>query len=166
MHRMTKNPRITITLTPSTHSILAELSILTGNSMSGMVSELLSGNEPIFDRMAAVLRAARDVQVHGKEAMNEALSAAQSKIEKQLGLALDAMDSGIRPILQEAEKVRRRGRKGAPRAGVVSVSGGVPTPISNRGVRSKKTIARSEGDKRLLVSKVDKKGRGVKNGQV
>lgn len=165
MHHMTKNPRITITLTPSTHSILAELSTLTGNSMSGMVSELLAGNEPIFDRMAAVLRAARDVQANGKAAMNEALGNAQARIEKQLGLALDAMDDGVRPILKEAEKVRRRGRKGSPLAGTVPAREGVPTPISNRGVRSVRTnpkvIAGSVDRSSRTPAKVAAKRRGV-----
>lgn len=137
MHRMpTSNPRITITLTPSTHSLLRELSSLTGNSMSSTVGELLSGNEPVFERIVTVLRAAKTVQEEGKASMVEALNKAQARIETQLGLALEAMDDGARPILDKAEEVSRRGRKGAPRAGMVSARASVPTPISNRGVRS------------------------------
>jgi uncharacterized protein (DUF1778 family) len=140
MHLMTtSNPRITITLTPSTHSLLRELSSLTGNSMSSTVSELLSGNEPIFEKIVMVLRAARIVQEEGKASMLDSLSNAQARIEAQLGLALDAMDDGARPILAQAEKVSRRGRKGAPLAGMASARASVPTPISNRGVRYDQT---------------------------
>ena len=137
MHRMpTENPRITITLTPSTHSLLRELSSLTGNSMSSTVGELLSGNEPVFERIVTVLRAAKEVQREGKESMMEALTKAQGRIEKQLGLALEAMDDGAKPVLAKAEEIRRRGRRGNPLAGVGSARGGVSTPPSNRGVRS------------------------------
>jgi multidrug efflux pump subunit AcrA (membrane-fusion protein) len=137
MHRMpTQNPRITITLTPSTHSLLRELSSLTGNSMSSTLAELLAGNEPVFQRMVTVLRAAKEVQEEGRASMLEALTKAQARVEEQLGLALEAMDDGSRPLLDKAEEVRRRGRKGAPLAGVAAARDGVPTPPSNRGVRS------------------------------
>ena len=137
MHRMpTENPRITITLTPSTHSLLRELSSLTGNSMSSTVGELLSGNEPVFERIVTVLRAAKEVQREGKQSMLDALNDAQLRIEKQLGLALGAMEDGAKPVLQKAEEIRRRGRRGNPLAGVVSARHDVATPPSNRGVRS------------------------------
>ncbi|MBT9161366.1 MAG: hypothetical protein DDT26_02671 [Dehalococcoidia bacterium] len=132
----TQNPRITITLTPSTHSLLRELSSLTGNSMSSTLADLLTGNEPVFLRMVMVLRAAKDVQQEGKASMLEALAKAQARIEEQLGLSLDAMDEGTKSLLENAEDVRRRGRRGHPLAGEGSARASEPTPISNRGVRS------------------------------
>lgn len=114
MHNMaTQNPRITITLTPSTHSILVELSHLTGNSISALVGDLLASNEPVFQRMNTVLRAAKEVTQVGRAQMVEALENAQGKLEKQLGLTLDEVDQAALPILFEAEKVTRRARKSA-----------------------------------------------------
>lgn len=110
----TQNPRITITLTPSTHSILQELSSLTGNSMSALVGDLLASNEPVFIRMTTVLRAAKEVTHQGHAQMVEALEKAQGKLEAQLGLALETMDQVTLPMLQKAEAVRRRTRKGGP----------------------------------------------------
>ena len=122
-------------------------------------------NEPVFARMVKVLQAAKSVQASSKESMMAALNDAQTKIEKQLGLALDAMDDGFRPVLDDAEEVRRRGRKGSPLAGKQAAREGVPTPISNRGVRSVRTktkvIAGSVGEKRGLPAKVAAKRRGV-----
>jgi hypothetical protein len=162
----TPNPRITITLTPSSHAVMKSLSDLSGNSMSSMVAEIITMNEPVFARMVKVLQAAKTVQASSKESMMAALNDAQTKIEQQLGLALDAMDDGFRPVLDDAEEVRRRGRKGSPPAGKAAAREGVPTPISNRGVRSVRTtskvIASSVGEKRGLPAKVAAKRRGVK----
>lgn len=107
----TQNPRITITLTPSTHSILQELSSLTGNSMSALVGDLLASNEPVFIRMTTVLRAAKEVTQQGHAQMVEALEKAQGKLEKQLGLALDQVEQAALPLLDVSEKVSRRARK-------------------------------------------------------
>lgn len=109
----TQNPRITVTLTPSTHSILQELSALTGNSMSALVGDLLASNEAVFQRMNTVLRAAKEVTTAGRAQMVEALEKAQGKLEKQLGLSLDEVDQASLPILVEAEKVSRRARRSA-----------------------------------------------------
>ena len=107
---------------------MKSLSDLSGNSMSSMVAEIITMNEPVFARMVKVLQAAKTVQASSKESMMAALNDAQTKIEQQLGLALDAMDDGFRPVLDDAEEVRRRGRKGSPPAGKAAAREGVPTP--------------------------------------
>ncbi len=107
----TKNPRINVTLTPSMHRLMRELSLLTGNSMSSTLADLLNGNEPVFQRMVTVLRAAKaaqkEVQEEGKASIIESLFNAQSRIEEHLGFALKAMDEGTQPLLDE--KIHRRG---------------------------------------------------------
>lgn len=162
---MTKNPRITVTLTPSTYATLTELSKLTDRSMSSLVSGLLDESTPVFTRMIRVLDAAVVVQAEGKKAMVDAFANAQDKIEAQLGLVLDVMDDGTRPLLEQAEEVRRRGRKSGPDRGTIADSAGVPTPISNRGVRSvtahPKVIAKSVERKTRTPAKVAAKRRGV-----
>lgn len=152
MHRMpTENPRITITLTPSTHSLLKELSALTGESMSATVADLLASSEPVFQRMVTVLRAAQEVQREGKASMVAAIDEAQSKIEQQLGLALETLDDGFRPILANAEKVRRRAGRSSPLAGAPAQSGHALTPPSNRGVRSTANpLKKAKSSKKVL----------------
>lgn len=140
----TPNPRITITLEPSTAAQLRRMSTLTGNSQSAMVSELLTQSAPVFDRLIKVLEAAVTAEAEAKEQAVASLERAQQKLEQQLGLALDVFEEGARPLLERAEKVKRRARRsdagGAPLAGIpperkrarISTS----TPLSNRGVRS------------------------------
>lgn len=165
MHRMTKNPRITITLTPSTYAALSELSRLTDDSMSSLVSGILDESVPVFSRMIRVLDAAQQIQIEGKQAMSSALATAQDKVEAQLGLVLDAFDEGTRPILVEAEKVYRRGRKSGPGRVTIGAAAGDSTPISNRGVRSTnppiKTIASKPTPKNHKVANQGENSRGV-----
>ena len=128
----TPNPRLTITLTPAVAATLRELSALTGNSQSAMVGELLEEGLPVFTRMIRVLRAAKEVKSAVRSELVASLDAAQSRLEGQLGLALDDMDRVEGQLLEEVEEVKRRGGRDAP----ADRPPGRSTPISNRGVRS------------------------------
>ena len=143
----TSNPRLTITLTPTTAARLRRMSELTGNSQSAMISELLDGSGQVFDRLIVLLEAAHTAREAVTDETVAGLDRAQAKIEEQLGLVLHNMDEGSRPLLEQAESIRRRARRapssaagGAPLAGIPpareGARRGVPTPISNRGVRS------------------------------
>ena len=134
----TSNPRLTITLEPSTAAQLRRMSELTGNSQSQMVSEILTQSSEVFERMIRVLEAAEVARQAAREETAIRLGRAHDKFEKQLGLALETMDDVSRPLLEDAEKVRRRARKrtavgdGLPRPRTAAAG---PTPMSNRGVR-------------------------------
>ena len=144
----TKNPRITITLEPQLHAILRRLSQLTNNSQSALIGDLLGESVPIFERMVEVLSAAEAMRAQGMAATDEmknALHRAQGRIETQLGLVLDDMDHGNRPILEAAEKVQRRGAGAGKRSAAPAPRSGA-TPLSNRGVRSPRRTG-STGEK-------------------
>ena len=133
----TANPRLTITLQPALAAVLRRVSELTGNSQSAMIAELLAQSQPVFERMVEVLEAAERLRAEAMEAPEEvsrSLNRAQARIEAQLGLVLDDMGEGYRPLLEAAERVQRR-RKRAPRS-AAAAAGAVQTPPSNRGVRS------------------------------
>ena len=135
----TANPRLTITLEPSIAAQLRRMSELTGNSQSQMVSEILTQSSEVFERMIRVLEAAEVAKQAAREETASRLDRAQAKVEKQLGLLLGTMDDMSRPLIEDAEKVRRRARRatavgdGLPRQ---RTARGAPTPMSNRGVRS------------------------------
>lgn len=127
------NPRLTITLKPSTSSLLRRASELTGKSQSALIAELVEVNEPVFERLVKLLQAAYDAKSSLSDDVRKGLEDAQARVEHQLGLAIDAFDSAALPILESAEEVRRRGaRSSRPRAPTPAV-----TPPSNRGVRSR-----------------------------
>jgi hypothetical protein len=149
------NPRLTITLQPSVAAILRRLSQLTGNSQSALIGELLVQSMPIFERMASVLEAAGKLKEQGEKMpkeIGESLGRAQERMETQLGLLLGDMDAGVRPLLDEAEKVGRRGARAGGRSPAARAPGS-RTPMSNRGVTSPPTGQRTG------------KTRGVKGGR-
>lgn len=135
----TKNPRLTITLQPSLAAQLRKLSQLTGNSQSSLISELLDGSAPVFDRMILLLTAAESAKSSLRGHLASDMAKAQASVEKQFGLALEDFDNATQPLLDEFEVIQRRGRKGAERealAAARTVPAAKPTPLSNRGVRS------------------------------
>jgi len=140
----TNNPRVNVTLKPSTAAILRKMSTLTGNSQSGLIAELLEANEDTFTRLITVLEAAQQAKATLTEEMSAGLKQAQDKLERQLGLVLDTVEEGTAPILAAAEAVKRRAaRRGVegprPAGGRGAPKGrrqGSATPMSNRGVRS------------------------------
>lgn len=128
----TLNPRITITLTPAVAAVLRELSKLAGNSQSAIVGELLETSLPVFERVVAALRAASTIQESARTEIAAGLDRAQTKLEGQLGLMLGDMDETMRPLLEQAEKVTRRGAATGDRA-IARAAGGarkrVTTPV-------------------------------------
>lgn len=136
----TLNPRITITLTPAVAAVLRELSSLAGNSQSAIVGELLETSLPVFERVVAALRAASQIQASAKVEIAAGLDRAQQKLETQMGLMLSEMDETTRPLLEEAERVTRRGSGGAGAgmraartATAPKASSGLTTPVSLTG---------------------------------
>lgn len=155
------NPRLSVTLKPSTAALLARLCSLTGNSQSSTVGELLSTCEPIFERMVLVMEAANEVATEAADEMTRATTEmadsfrrAHGRMEQQLGLCLDEWEKGTGELLGAMEKVQRRARR-KPAAAAGAGAGasaarprprqpaaeGYPdhraaaTPLSNRGVR-------------------------------
>lgn len=130
LHRMpTPNPRLSVTLKPSTAEVLKRLSTLTGNSQSSMVSELLESSEAVFVRMLQVLEAATKAQDAAKLEVQTGLEQAQTRLEEQLGIVMESFDDYTGNLLEGLEGVKRR-RVKSPKA----------TPLSNRGVRSTQPI--------------------------
>lgn len=147
----TKNPRLTITLQPAVSAQLAELSRLTGDSQSAIIADMLEKSAPVFDRVIKVLSAAEQAKAELKERMASDLEKAQTKIERQLGLALEGFDEYTGSLLSDVETVTRR-RRASAGAEASAAPAGVrrkgATPPSNRGVRymtSKAKVSKRAG---------------------
>lgn len=141
------NPRLTITLDPAVAVSLRRLSEVTGNSQSKLISDLLEGSVPVFERVIATIEAANAASAEMRGRLASDMDKAQSRVEKHLGLVLDEFDQAAAPLTAPVDGVKRRARKKS--AGRVDVGGTTPvrtpearsvdvspTPISNRGVRS------------------------------
>lgn len=138
-----KNPRLTITFEPSFMARLRRLSELTGNSQSALVSDLLKGCGPVLDRLITVLEAAEAAKAELPASLVRDMEVAQSRVEAQLGLALDDYDKVAFGLVEHAEEIRRRSTSASTRkrAGGGAVAGG-STPMSNRGVRNPSPVPR------------------------
>lgn len=163
----TTNPRLTITLQPSVSAQIRELSRLTGNSQSGVISELLESSSPVFERLIKVLAAAESAKAELGGQVKRDLEAAQTRVERQLGLILEDFSDVTKPILDQAEGIRRRARSEAARdakAPSRRAPGAAPTPLSNRGVRSDKPttkhIAKFQGSSLRKPGKLGRKTGG------
>lgn len=108
----TLNPRLSVTLKPSTAALLDRMSELTEQSRSSIVSEILESSEPVFERMVEVLAAAKLVKSDLKEGTKKRLEEAESQLHEQLGITMDIFDNASRPILDASEDINRRARKG------------------------------------------------------
>lgn len=164
----TKNPRLTITLQPAVAAQLRELSRLTGNSQSYLIADLLDGSQPVFDRVIQVLTAAEEAKLAIKGKLAADMDAAQSKVEAQLGLSLETLNEATQSLIDEAEQIKRRSRKGARgqmRSMDTSDISAPSTPLSNRGVRlqknATKTIAKNAAPTRSKPSSRSQKTTGV-----
>ena len=159
-----KNPRLTITLQPTLAAQLRKLSELTGNSQSSLIGELLEGSGPVFDRMIQVMEAAKTAKESMRGRIAGDIEQAQARLEEGLGMALEGFDQWTGSLLDEAEAVARRARRGPAPRGVSGPGAAAPTPISNRGVRYDPKATKNIAQSRLKVRPEAQKVRGKNRG--
>lgn len=132
----TKNPRLTMTLSPETAAQLRRLSELTGNSQASLVSELLEGQKFTFDRVILALEEASSVRSNMVRSLAEDMEKSQRVLEDQLGLSLGDVDTVTAPLFEAEGKVRRRkGRASTAGAEGPRLRGGIAPAVE---VRSKR----------------------------
>lgn len=102
------NPRISVTVVPSVDAILTRLSALTGQSKSSFIAEVLESSIPVLERMVTVLDAAQQAKHTLKAQTVRDMEAAESRLQEMLGITMDIFDETSAPILEEAERIKRR----------------------------------------------------------
>ncbi len=144
----TLKPRITVTLKPSTHATLKRMSVLTKNSQSAIVGELLTSAEPVFERMVRIMEAAARAKEGAQGSVLKGLQDAQGVMERQLGLIDAEITTRTKDLLDDIEEVsRRRGRTSVSRGAAGGgrklppyLTGGSGTP--RKGKTSRKSTAK------------------------
>ena len=136
----TSKPRITITLEPHAHEVLARLSALNKESMSSLVSGLLDVALPSLERTVAMLE--RIVAAPGET--KAGLAASLARAESQLGVIaqelLRQQDLTFEDVDQKVRaSVVRDGRRPARKA---PGQGSTPVPVT-RGSGGPKTPAKA-----------------------
>jgi len=132
----TNKPRITVTLEPRVYEVLRAISDNSGQSMSYFISDMLSTNYPIFERMAVSFqRIASQRELHKRE----------------IGETLQDAESALAPLLEQA--IAQFDMFTSKVEGVLGVQEAVPTPLSNRGVRNDQTDSKKPIKSRSSVHK-------------
>jgi hypothetical protein len=132
----TKRPRIAVTLSPSAAEALRELGSLTRQSQSRIVSDLLSMSEPVFRRMAKVMRLAELARTGAGKTIAADLGRVQARLERQLDQMSEELfllpddEADVVGNIVRVVKERRDGARGARAGG----RPGARPPLSNRGV--------------------------------
>lgn len=145
----TANPRVNVTLSPSTDALVIRLASLQRVSKSQVLRELLEAAEPALQRAAALMEAASGAQRAVLDELAQSLDRAQNKAEAALARTLLDSDRITADLVTQAEAVR--GRRPARDTRSVSRAGrggggaqAAPNPpASNRGVKSRKTVPSS-----------------------
>ena len=141
-HMPTLNPRVNVTLSPSTDSLVSRLSRLQGCSKSQVLRELLEAAEPALQRAAALMEAASGAHRQVLDGLALSLDKAQARVEAALAGHLREADQLTADLVVQAQAVRGRrpGRTAAAaRPGRGSGAGKLGNPpASNRGVKSSK----------------------------
>ena len=134
-----KNPRINVTVTPSTFAQMQQLSALTGNSVSSIVADILEQSAPVFSRIIVVLSAAQTAKQEAIDHVVGNMERAQARIEDAVGLSLVDFEEAGEAVTSALHEVKRRGRRdvaGDASAAPITARRSRQTPPSNRGVRS------------------------------
>lgn len=97
----TKNPRISVMISPESNDILTRLCAVTNQSKSGLIGEFLEQScMPMFERMAVVLEAAANATDEAKVALVQGMLSAEQKLHSVIGLTTDLFDQAALPVSQ------------------------------------------------------------------
>lgn len=141
-----KNPRLSVVLTPSVAATLAALSEETGDSASSLVRGLLEQTEPALQRMLQLVRAAKQAKGHIGAGVAEAMHRVVEDLQDAMAVADARAGRVVSDLVQTAETVKGR-RRGATGVAGLSPAAAVSDPrLVTRGSGSGKT--RRKGVKR------------------
>lgn len=127
----TKNPRISVSLTPSLAALLNELAEETGDSSSSLVRGILMQTEPALGRMLQLVRAAKDAQGQIGAGVGRSMQRAAETLEDALAAADARLGRAAGDLVAEAEAVRGRRRptgSGGPAAARAAAAD--PRPVT------------------------------------
>jgi len=146
-HMPSKNPRLSVVLSPSLAATLAALSQETGDSASSVVRGLLEQSEPALQRMLELMKAANAAKGQIGAGVSHSLTRVVDELQEAMA-ATDARLGMVRADLvsqAEAVKGRRRAGGGTGASGDVtrpSPRGSTPVAVT-RGSGTVKTLRAS-----------------------
>lgn len=126
----TKNPRLSVVLSPSLAATLAALSEETGDSASSLVRGLLEQVEPALQRMLHLVRAAKQAKGQIGAGVGDALTRVVHDLEDSMAVADSRVDRVVRDLVETAEKVEGRRRGAGGGAARAAAAPSTPRPVT------------------------------------
>lgn len=123
-----KNPRLSVVLSPSVAATLAALSQETGDSASSLVRGLLDQTAPALERMLELVRAAKAAKGQIGEGVRGSMDRVIDDLQDALAVADARTGRVVADLVSQAETVKGR-RTGARRASGERPSAGLSTPV-------------------------------------
>lgn len=149
-------------LTPSSDAILTRLSKASKKSKSAIIAEFLEDAcMPMFERMALVLEAAATATGEAKAAAKQGFQEAEEKLLGVAGLTIDLFDQASRPLLDDAERIKRRSGRGS--ASAVPAAGASRPPHVTRGSGTPKSSDKTAKSTMAAGSGAGRPGKPVQN---
>ncbi len=140
-----KNPRLSVVLTPALASTLASLSHETGDSASSLVRGFLEQAEPALARMLELVRAAKSAKGQIGAGVAGAMDRLVDDLEDVMAVADSRVGRISRDLVSQAQAVEGRRRGGGGRAAHGAAPVSTPVPVT-RGSGTGKT--RIPGDRK------------------
>jgi urease gamma subunit len=138
----TKNPRLSVVLSPSLAATLAAISDETGESASGLVRGFLEQSEPGLVRMLDLVRAAKSAKGQISEGLRGNMSRVVDDLQDALALADARTGRVVADLVATAEQVKGRRRRaadvGAAGARRAAVAAPTPGPVTRGSGRARK----------------------------
>jgi hypothetical protein len=137
----TANPRIQVTVKPSQYELLKRLAKLQGRSMSKVISELFDEIEPVYERVAVVLQAAKRAQSSANEGMRQAFEKAEGEMAPHVAAAMGQFDLLVSTFGAGADTGGASSASASvslPTPGPVTRGSGTPIPTARNGTIRRK----------------------------
>ena len=138
----TSNPRINVTLSPSTDAMVGDLAKLQRVSKAAILRELLEASEPALAQALAMMKAANELSSEAKKKVAKDLEGTLREVERKGRAAMDLAAGITEDLVSQAEAIRgRRPARKGPRPSRRKANFGATRkrkdpPGSNRGVKS------------------------------
>jgi hypothetical protein len=124
----TKNPRLSVVLSPALAATLAALSQETGDSASSLVRGLLDQTEPALQRMLQLLRAAKQAKGEIGGGFASSITRVVDDLEDAMALADHRTGRAMRDLVDTAQQVKGR-RRATGAGGARRAPAAVSTPV-------------------------------------
>jgi hypothetical protein len=150
----TTNPRISVTLSPTSDSLVARMAKLQRVSKSQVLRELLEAAEPALHRVVTLMTAASEAAAGLRRGLQSDLEEGGAVAQGHLASMMSHMDEMTADLVSRAEAVQgrrpRRPTDAERRARAGAVSKPADPPSSNRGVKTAKQAKTGRGKRQVL----------------